>query len=53
MTKTEQFVIRVSQEEKQRLRTLSQSQDKSISMIIRESYRDTLNRNTQLSEQRK
>ncbi len=43
MSKTEQFVMRLPKEEKQQLKSLSQLQDKSVSMIIRESYRHTLN----------
>jgi len=50
MTKTEQFVIRVSPDEKRQLKTLSQSQDKSISMIIRESYRDQIRQSSELFE---
>lgn len=51
--KTEQFVIRVSPREKEQLRTLSQTQDKSISMVIREGYRHQINENRELLERRK
>ena len=44
MKKNEHLLIRLSTQDKQRLQSLGQIQDKSVSMIVRESYRDTLNR---------
>ena len=44
MKKDEQLLIRIPTQDKQRLQSLGQIQDKSVSMIVRESYRDTLNR---------
>ena len=44
MKKDEQLLIRIPTQDKQRLQSLGQIQDKSVSMIVRESYRLTLNK---------
>jgi len=44
MKKNELLLIRIPTEDKRRLQSLGQIQDKSVSMIVRESYRYTLDR---------
>jgi len=49
MTKNEHLIIRISTEDKRRLESLSQIQDRPVSRIVREGYRDTINKYSKLS----
>ena len=44
MVKNEHLIIRISTEDKRRLESLSQIQDRPVSRIVREGYRDTINK---------
>ena len=44
MLKKEHLIIRISTEDKRKLENLSQIQDRPVSRIVREGYRDTLNK---------
>jgi len=44
LLKKEHLIIRISTEDKRKLENLSQIQDRPVSRIVREGYRDTLNK---------
>ena len=44
MVKNEHLIIRISTEDKRQLESLSQIQDRPVSRIVREGYRDTINK---------
>ena len=49
MVKNEHLIIRISTEDKRQLESLSQIQDRPVSRIVREGYRDTINKYSKLS----